>query len=154
MKHGKCIWQGQSQVYRSPELILYYIRHPKALESFALLPPSPVSALIYARDFVYAHFQRDMECKSMEVRGKLNNPWKTQQILKSPWETRVTLESSKPKRRRNRHRKSRGADKRILCMTFHGQITSNGSFKFLTTQDRAARFLRVNCHDFSAIGRN
>ena len=43
-------------------------RHAKALESFTLLRPSPVSELLAARDLIYAHLQLEMECQSMENR--------------------------------------------------------------------------------------
>jgi len=40
----------------------------KALESFTMLRPSPFSRLLAARDLVYAHFQLQMECKSINKR--------------------------------------------------------------------------------------
>ncbi|RYP10999.1 hypothetical protein DL764_000296 [Monosporascus ibericus] len=40
-------------------------RHRKALDAFTLVRPSPVSNLLAARDFVYAHFQLQAECESI-----------------------------------------------------------------------------------------
>jgi hypothetical protein len=40
----------------------------KALESFTMLRPSPVSRLLAARDQVYAHFQLQAECTSIQNR--------------------------------------------------------------------------------------
>lgn len=40
-------------------------RFAKALESFILLRPKPASAIIGARDFIYAHFQLETESKLM-----------------------------------------------------------------------------------------
>jgi MFS family permease len=73
-----------SLVYFMPESPRYLMKHgmqPKALEAFTFVRPSPVSHLLAARDFVYAHFQLEMECKSMVERqnkqkshGKQANP--------------------------------------------------------------------------------
>jgi len=68
MKRGRCMRQDQSQLYQTPKLIWDYIRYSKALESFTFLRPSPVSALLAARDFIYAHFQLETECRFMEDR--------------------------------------------------------------------------------------
>lgn len=56
-----------------PELIPC-TRPAKALESFTLLRPAPVSHLLGARDFVYAHFQLEMECKSINSRAAARKP--------------------------------------------------------------------------------
>jgi hypothetical protein len=46
--------------------ILIFFRFARALQSFIYLRPKPVSAIIGARDFVYAHFQLDTESKLMQ----------------------------------------------------------------------------------------
>lgn len=59
---------GWPQEQGTPRLIVDDNRHAKALESFTLLRPSPVSELLAARDLIYAHLQLEMECQSMENR--------------------------------------------------------------------------------------
>ncbi|KAF2280456.1 MFS general substrate transporter [Westerdykella ornata] len=49
----------------SPRFLMKHGKLRRALESFILLRPTPVSAIAGARDFVYAHFQLDAESKSM-----------------------------------------------------------------------------------------
>ncbi|PMD51095.1 uncharacterized protein K444DRAFT_636458 [Hyaloscypha bicolor E] len=52
----------------SPRYLMKRGRHAKALESFTMLRPSPVSRLLAARDQVDAHFQLQAECTSIQNR--------------------------------------------------------------------------------------
>ncbi|EPE32227.1 MFS general substrate transporter [Glarea lozoyensis ATCC 20868] len=52
----------------SPRYLMKRGRPSKALDSFILLRPSPAEEFIGARDFIYAHFQLEMECKSSNDR--------------------------------------------------------------------------------------
>lgn len=60
-------------VYFMPESPRYLMKRGKplrALDSFTMLRPSPFSRLLAARDMIYAHFQLQMECESIEKRRK------------------------------------------------------------------------------------
>ncbi|KAH7327545.1 major facilitator superfamily domain-containing protein [Rhexocercosporidium sp. MPI-PUGE-AT-0058] len=52
----------------SPRYLMKRGRPVKALESFTMLRPPPVSRLLAARDQVYAHFQLQAECSSIQNR--------------------------------------------------------------------------------------
>ena len=47
-----------------------YDRPAKALDSFIFLRSSPAAQLLGARDFIYAHFQLEMECESSSKRAE------------------------------------------------------------------------------------
>ncbi|KAA8648675.1 uncharacterized protein ATNIH1004_004560 [Aspergillus tanneri] len=49
-------------VPESPRLLMKEGRYLPALESFVLYRPGPAQQLLAARDFIYAHFQLQMEC--------------------------------------------------------------------------------------------
>lgn len=70
-------------VYFMPESPRYLMKRGKplrALNSFTMLRPSPFSRLLAARDMIYAHFQLQMECKSIEKRREERLEEKTRKL--------------------------------------------------------------------------
>ncbi|KAN0071903.1 Sugar transporter domain containing protein [Elaphomyces granulatus] len=53
-------------VPESPRVHMKHGRLPKALETFTLIRPSPVSEFLAARDLVYAHVQLEIECTKLK----------------------------------------------------------------------------------------
>lgn len=74
MKQGRWVDSHSTIHPETKSKLIPCTRPAKALESFTLLRPAPVSHLLGARDFVYAHFQLEMECKSINNRAAARKP--------------------------------------------------------------------------------